>query len=194
MRHAVVGRAASGIVPVLETARLRLRAHAAADHAALSAIWADPEVVRFIGGKPASAQEVWLRLLRYPGLWCVLGYGYWAIEEKAGGRCIGDIGYADFKRDLSPSLDGMPELGWVLASDCHGRGYASEALAAVLAWGRGHFGEHRAACIIDPENAASLRLAAKAGFQLLCEADHHGSRLLLLVRDDGPHAPAAAQP
>lgn len=124
--------AADAGAPVLETARLRLRAHRVDDHAALCAIWGDHAVVRFIGGVPSTPHESWLRLLRYAGLWKLLGYGFWAIEEKAGGRMIGDIGYMDVKRGLTPTLDGMPEIGWALASAAHGRGYASEALAAVL--------------------------------------------------------------
>jgi len=127
-------------VPVLETERLRLRAHRADDHAALSATWADPLVYRFLSGQPTSPPDAWMRLLRYGGLWSMLGYGYWAVEEKASGQLIGDIGYADFRRGMTPSLDGMPELGWVLPSHAHGKGYASEALAAVQAWGDSHFG------------------------------------------------------
>jgi RimJ/RimL family protein N-acetyltransferase len=168
-------------VPVIETPRLRLRGHRADDHAALLAIWSDPVVVRYIGGRPSTSPEAWLRLLRYPGLWCVLGYGYWAIEEKASGRCIGDIGYADFKREITPSLDGMPELGWVLASASHGKGYASEALAAVMAWGRAHLGEYTWACIIDPDNAASIRLAVKAGFTLREQTTYMGDPVLLFT-------------
>lgn len=168
-------------VPLLETPRLRLRGHCAGDHAALLAIWSDPGVVRHIGGRPSTAQEVWMRLLLYPGLWCVLGYGYWAIEEKSSGRCIGDIGYADFKRPITPPLDGMPELGWVLATDCHGKGYASEALAAVMMWGRANLGEHTAVCIIDPDNAASIRLATKAGFVLRGPTTFMGDAVLLFA-------------
>ena len=174
--------AVNGLVPLLETPRLRLRGHRADDYAALAAIWADPVVVRYIGGQPSTPQEAWMRLLRYPGLWSLLGYGYWAVEEKASGRCIGDIGYADFKRDITPSLDGMPELGWVLAADAHGQGYASEALAAVLAWGQSRFGEHHAVCIIAPENVASIRVASKAGFRPWCEAVYHGSPCLIFTR------------
>ena len=172
------------LVPVLETERLRLRGHTKDDYAALAAIWSDPAVVRYIGGKPSTSQEVWLRLLRYPGLWCVLGYGFWAIEEKSSGRMIGDIGYMDVKRAIEPPLDGMPELGWALAADAHGQGYASEALAVVLAWGREHFGEHTAACIIDPANAASIRLAVNAGFRLAHESTYHGESVQVFVRDD----------
>ncbi len=176
------GARAEERVPVLETARLRLRGHRADDYAASAALWADPEVVRYIGGKPSTPQASWLRLLTYPGLWCLLGYGYWAIEEKANGRLIGDIGYADFKRGIDGALDGMPELGWALATAAQGKGYASEALAAVLAWGQAHFGECRVACIIAAENAASIRLATKAGFRLEREIAYQGSPHLLFLR------------
>jgi len=170
-------------VPVLETERLRLRAHRADDHAAFAATWADPAVYRFLGGQPASPTDAWMRLLRYPGLWSLLGYGYWALEEKTSGQLIGDIGYADFRRGMTPSLDGMPELGWVLASRAHGKGYASEALAAVQAWGDRHFGTHRSCCIIDTENTASLRVAAKAGFVFWQAGVIHGTTVHVFTRD-----------
>jgi RimJ/RimL family protein N-acetyltransferase len=169
-------------VPLLETERLRLRAHRRGDYAALAAIWSDPVVVRFIGGTPSTPQEAWMRMLRYLGLWSLLGYGYWAIEEKSSGRFIGDIGYADFKRDIVPALDGMPELGWVIAPDVHGKGYASEALAAVLVWGQSHFGDHQAACIISPDNTASIRLATKMGFRLWRETTFHDEPTLIFTR------------
>jgi len=178
------GEADSG-APLLETARLRLRAHRLDDYPALSAIWGDAGVVRFIGGVPSTPHDAWLRLLRYAGLWRLLGYGFWAIEEKASGRVVGDIGYMDVKRGLTPTLDGMPEIGWALASDAQGRGYASEALFAVLGWGDAHFGAHRAACIIDPANAPSIRLATKAGFRFAHEATHRDDVVQVFFRDAG---------
>lgn len=168
--------------PTLETERLRLRAHRVSDHAPLAAISADPVTMRYLGGRPFSGEESWARMLRYPGLWQLLGYGYWAIEEKSAERYIGHIGYADYKRDITPSIDGMPELGWVLASDVHGRGYATEALQAVLAWGDAHLGEHRASCIISPENTASIRLATKVGFRFSQEAIFHESVIHIFLR------------
>lgn len=171
-------------VPVLETARLRLRGHRVDDFETFAAIWGDPDVVRYISGRPSTREESWLRLLRHPGLWVMLGYGYWAIEEKATGRLVGDIGYGDFKRTMEPPLEGMPELGWVLAREAQGKGMAREALAAVLAWGRERFGTHRAACIIDPDNTASIRLAVGAGFHLHGHAALYGDRVQVYVRDE----------
>ena len=169
------------LVPVLQTERLRLRAHRVSDYRAFAAMWADPAVYHYLSGKPSTPEESWLRLLRYPGLWCLLGYGFWAIEETTSGRCIGDIGYADFKRGIA-GLDGLPELGWVLAAEAHGKGYASEALAAVLAWGAVHFGSHRSACIIAPDNAASIRVATRAGFALVREMTYRNEPILLFNR------------
>lgn len=168
--------------PLLDTDRLRLRAHCVDDFPAMAAMWAEPAVYRHVGGKPATPQEAWMRLLRYGGLWPLLGYGYWAVEEKASGRFIGDVGYADFKRDIAPSIDGMPELGWVLAPEAHGKGYASEAIAAICAWGDAHFGEHRCCCLIAPENPASVRVAEKAGFQLWTETVWRDEPTLIYLR------------
>ena len=94
-----------------------------------------PIVVRYIGGKPLTAEETWAKVLRYAGLWSLLGFGYWALEEKATARFIGELGFADFRRNIQPSLDGVPELGWALVSRAHGKGYATEAVRAAIAWG-----------------------------------------------------------
>ncbi|WP_267222469.1 GNAT family N-acetyltransferase [Dyella silvae] len=170
------------LVPVLETERLRLREHRVEDHAERTAIWSDPEVTRYIGGRPQTAEEVWRRFLQYMGLWTVLGFGYWAVEEKATGRYIGDIGFADFKREIEPSLMGMLEFGWVLAPHAHGKGYASEAVAAATAWADKHLSALTAVCIIDPQNLPSIRVAEKAGFKRWQETTYHGGPTVVFRR------------
>jgi RimJ/RimL family protein N-acetyltransferase len=166
-------------VPTLATARLTLRAHRADDFAACAAMWADPAVTRFIGGKPFAAEEVWSRLLRYAGLWSLLGFGYWAIAEQASGHFVGELGFADFKRDMAPPLD-APELGWALAAHAHGKGYATEAVRAALAWSDRRFA--RAVCIIGPDNRASLRVAEKCGFSELRRATYKDRPTIVLAR------------
>lgn len=150
--------------PVIETERLILRPHSLADYEPLAAMWAHPDVYRHIGGVPSTAQASWFRLMRYLGHWQLLGFGYWAVQEKSSGFFAGEIGYADFKREIEPSISGVPELGWVLAPPAHGKGFATEALRAAVAWGDGHFKENRTVCIIAPENLASVRVAEKTGF------------------------------
>ena len=151
--------------PVLETPRTVMRPHRLADFEALAAMWADPEVVRFITGKPSSREESWSRLNRYAGHWCLMGFGFWAVEEKETGRYLGEVGFADFKRDIQPTLEGMPEAGWVLATAAHGRGIATETVTAALSWGDAHFAQDNTVCIIAPAHAASLRVAEKQGFR-----------------------------
>jgi RimJ/RimL family protein N-acetyltransferase len=169
-------------VPVLETARLKLRGHRLDDFPHSAAMWADQVVTQFIGGKPLTEEESWTKFLRYAGHWRLLDFGYWAVEERATGDFVGEIGFADYKRDLQPSLKGMPEIGWVLASPAHGKGYATEAVRAAVAWGDTHVHAARTACIIAPENLASIRVAEKCGYRDPQPATYKGKPTLLFVR------------
>jgi RimJ/RimL family protein N-acetyltransferase len=145
-------------------------------------MWADPLVTRYIGGKPFSRHETWLKLLRYLGHWSVLGYGYWAVEEKASASFVGELGFADFKRELQPPIEGIPECGWVMASHAHRKGYATEALQAAFAWGDENLNSERTVCIIDPGNLPSLRLAEKLGYRKLVTTTYGGHSTILFER------------
>ena len=169
-------------VPVLETERLILRGHRLEDFDALARMWADPDVARFIGGKPATREESWARLLRYAGHWRLLGFGYWAVVLKDGGQFIGDVGFANWQREITPSLEGMPEGGWVFSSVAHGRGIATEAVRAAVAWGDSHFGSKTTTCIIGLENAASIRVAEKSGYREFARAQFKGTEVIQFRR------------
>lgn len=166
--------------PIIETPRTILRPHRLEDFDAYTVMWADPVVTRFIGGKPRTREESWMRFLRHAGLWSLLGYGFWAIEEKATGHFIGEAGFHDLKRDMEPSIEGIPEAGWALASQAHGQGLASEVVGRALAWGDETFA--RTVCIIDPENAGSLNVAAKCGYKELLRTTYHDAATILLER------------
>jgi RimJ/RimL family protein N-acetyltransferase len=155
----------AAVTPVLSTARLRLRGQRRDDFEDCAAMWADERVTRFIGGKPSTREQCWARLLRYIGHWALMGFGYWVVEEKASGRFMGEIGFANYRRDIDPPLGDDPEMGWVLAPSAFGKGFASEATAAAVAWMDGEFRARRTVCMIDPLNTASLRLAEKRGFR-----------------------------
>jgi RimJ/RimL family protein N-acetyltransferase len=170
-------------VPLLETERLRLRGHRLDDFAHCAAMWADAKVTRYIGGKPLSEEESWTRLLRYVGHWALLGFGYWVAEEKATGNFVGELGFADYKRDLVPSLKGIPEIGWAFVAPAHGKGYATEAVRGVVAWGDQHFGSARTACIINPGNVASIRVAEKCGYRELQPTTYKGQPTIMFVRE-----------
>ena len=151
--------------PVIETARLRLRGHCVEDAETLAALWSDEGVTRYIGGRAQTAEESWSRLLRYAGHWRLLGFGYWVVEEKATGAFVGEAGLAEYRREIVPALGSVAEAGWVLAGGKQGLGYATEAVMAVLGWGREHFGAAPVACMIHPENRASIRVAEKCWFR-----------------------------
>lgn len=150
--------------PRLETARLLLRAHDLDDFDDCAALWGDAAVTRFIGGRPSTPEESWSRLLRYRGHWELLGFGYWVLADRASGRFLGEAGLARYRRAIEPPLPDWPEAGWVLRPDAWGRGLASEALAAVLGWADGTLTAPGTVAIFDPGHAASLRVAAKAGY------------------------------
>ena len=148
--------------PVLKTERLILRVHRREDFPAMAAMWADPEMVRFIGkGEPLGEEVVWSRLQRTVGAWPVLGYGFLAIEHAATGRLIGEAGFLErFAPGEGPRT---PEAGWALATAERGHGYAGEAMAAILAWGDQRFA--RTKCVISAENTPSIALARRLGYQ-----------------------------
>lgn len=189
-------------VPIIETERLRLRGPRPADLSDSAALWSDAKVTRYTSGKTLSEEEVWARLLRYVGHWAWMGFGYWIVEERGTGRFLGEVGFSDWKREMKPSLQGLPELGWVLASRVHGQGYATEAAQAAIRWGNSHFckqaassgsGEFESAiapelgsvsmtCIIHPENVRSIRVAEKCGFKELLRTSYRGEPTILLVQ------------
>ncbi len=170
-------------VPLLMTPRLVLRGHRLEDFRACASMWADPVVTRHIGGKPFSPEESWSRLLRYAGHWCCMGFGYWAIEEKSTGSFVGETGFAEFRREIQPSVEGLPEVGWAFATRVHGRGYATEAVRAVVEWGDTHLQSKRSVCLIDPENLASLRVAEKCGYAEYHRTDYKGHSIVLCARE-----------
>jgi RimJ/RimL family protein N-acetyltransferase len=166
-------------IPVVETDRLRLRGHAVEDASKVRALWSSPEVTRYIGGKPLTDEECWSRLLRYVGHWSLLGFGYWILEERATGEFVGEVGFSDYKRDVEPALGAVPEVGWVLTPPKHGMGYATEAVHAVLDWGRARFGPSPVSCLIHPDHQASIHVAQKCGFKKRQLGTYKGNPVLI---------------
>lgn len=167
-------------VPVIVTERLVLRAHTQDDFPACSALWADPEVTRFIGGRPSTAEATWNRILAYAGHWQVKGYGYFLATELGTGELVGEFGLADFRRDIAPPFGDTPEAGWVMLPKYQGRGLAHEALSAVLAWADQSM--PRSACMISPDNTPSLKLATKLGYTEYAQTTYKDAPVILLAR------------
>ena len=106
-------------VPVFETRRLRLRGFTNDDLDALAAIYADPDVMRYMpGGKPVPRERVAASLRRMIDHWQEHGFGLWAVEDKESGRLIGRCGLVHL--DNTPEV----EVGYLFAADCWGKAYA----------------------------------------------------------------------
>ena len=177
-------------VPVLETDRLVLRGPTLADFADSFAMWRTPEVNKHIGGKPRSEEDAWARIHRYVGQWVLLGFGMWMVRDKAG-AFVGEVGFMDYRREIAPKLTAV-EVGWVLGTAHHGKGYATEAMRAALAWGDEHFKtapidatlvRRRLECIIDADNAPSIRVAEKCGFARVGPGDLKGEPVVIFRRE-----------
>lgn len=177
--------------PLIHTERLRLRAHRREDFANCRALWQHAETIRFIGGVAQDDQAVWFRLLRYGGMWPMLGFGFWVFEDKATGAYLGEGGLLDAMRGLD-GLAGMPEAGWACMPEAAGRGIATEAMQAVLTWADQALDAPRIGCIVAPGNAPSLRVAGKLGFEEVDRPPFHGEPIVLMHRV-APASQAARQ-
>ena len=152
--------------PIIETERLILRPYTTEDFPDSAALWADPATLAFIGsGVPLSSEEAWSRVLRNIGHWHALGYGYWAARDKTSGQFVGDIGFQNLRRMMEPGLGDRPEMGWVLAPQAQGKGFAREAVAGALAWADAHLGASETVCIIRPAHERSIRIALASGYR-----------------------------
>ena len=169
-------------VPTIETERLILRPYRRDDFGPYSTLFADPEVTRFIGGVPFSREQAWTRFLRQVGMWHYFGFGFFALQDRDTGQFIGEAGFHDLHRVVSPSLEGTMETGWALSPRSHGRGLATEAVSAALRWGDQQFPALKKTCIIDVANLASLRVASKLHFKEARRTVYHGAQVILLER------------
>jgi len=169
-------------IPSLETEQLILRGHRREDFASVLELWSDPRTVRLMGVQPMTEEDAWAKFLRTFGSWEVNGFGFWAVEEKANGRFVGEAGFLNAKRDITPPLP-VPEMGWSFSPSVHGKGFASEAVAAAIAWGENHFGCVRCSAIIGHENEPSLKLARKFGFQEVTRTIYKDHPTIVLYRN-----------
>jgi RimJ/RimL family protein N-acetyltransferase len=150
-------------VTELETARLLLRSWREEDLDPYARICADPEVMRYLSGtmtRDEAAQQM-DRLMRH---WEERGFGVWAVEGKSSGAFVGFIGL--LYHEEWPEGEHKTEVGWRLDRSFWGRGLATEGARASLKYGFEALRLERVISIIHPKNAASSRVAEKAGLTL----------------------------
>jgi RimJ/RimL family protein N-acetyltransferase len=145
--------------PVLETERLILRVPQREDFEGWAALGRDEEAMRHLGGRK-SAFEAWRHFLANVGSWHVLGFGPFSVIRKADRKWIGRVG------PLHP--EGWPgdEIGWTLAREAWGKGYATEAASAAIDWTFANLGWAGIIHCIAPTNTASQAVAKRLGSTL----------------------------
>jgi RimJ/RimL family protein N-acetyltransferase len=140
----------------LETPRLTLRVPRAEDLDAWAEMMADREAAHFIGG-PMPRAVTWRAIMTMIGAWHSQGFAMFSVFEKTTGRWIGRLG------PWMPEGWPGPEIGWAIARDCWGRGYATEGAVAATDWAFDHLGWTEVIHSIAPENTASQRVAQRLG-------------------------------
>ena len=157
--------------PVIETERLTLRPWRGADIAPNTAMLADSASGRFItaDNKPVTDAFVgWRNAAIMAGHWALHGVGMFVVEERQTGRYVGRVG--PWK---PPGWPGF-EVGWGIASEFRGKGYALEAARASIDWAFATFELDRIIHCIDRENTASQAVARRLGAERQGETDLFG--------------------
>jgi RimJ/RimL family protein N-acetyltransferase len=148
-------------VPGILTRRLRLRGWREGDVELMTAIYAEPEVVRYL--RPLDLDGTRQQLSRFVDHWKEHGFGLWAVEDRASGRLIGRIGLVHHDDWTETSYDA--EVGWTLERATWSRGLATEGGAAALRFGFETKGMERIISIAHRENVASQRVMEKLGLK-----------------------------
>lgn len=161
---------AARTIPRISTERLVLRGYRASDFEAFATNLADPVVTEHLDGV-VSRRNAWRILAAGTGSWVLNGSGWWAVTLRDTGELVGTVG-AFFREAPWTDL----ELGWTMFRRHWGRGYASEAAGAALAWGFEAHPVPRVIAHIDPRNAASIRVSERIGMRYDGEADFYGER------------------
>src|SRR5579872_6727230 len=145
---------------VIETEHLLLRRWRESDIAPNTAMLSDPDSARFItpDGKPVTDEFVgWRNAAIMAGHWALHGFGMFVVEEKASAKFVGRVG--PFYPPVWPGF----EVGWGIAAEFRGKGYAVEAARASIDWSFATFALDEIVHCIDPENVASQAVARRLG-------------------------------
>jgi len=170
-------------IPRLSTDRLILRAFAESDLEAYAPMMADPAVTQFLGeGRPLSRVDAWRQMAMILDHWTLRGFGLWAVEERGSGRLVGRIG--------CNMPEGFPafEIGYVLAREAWGKGYAREGAAASLQFARQTLRRREITSIIRPANTASIRVAISLGAQAAETVEFFGAPSIIYRYPEEPLA------
>ncbi len=144
---------------ILTTARLRLEPFDERHFDGIRAINSNPDVMRYITGRPETPQETHAVIARTAANWAGLGYSWWVWIEQSSGAIIGSGCVQNIERDLANPL----ELGWRLLPDKQGLGYATEAAREMARFAFETLNTPVLYAVCDPANAASAKVMQRLG-------------------------------
>jgi ribosomal-protein-alanine N-acetyltransferase len=174
----------------LTTARLHLRPFALGDRAAIHAVYADPEVMRFVGhGAHRTMAETATALRTYGDVLERRGYSFLAVTEREGGTLIGDAGLHPLG-GVGPDV----ELGYTLARDAWGKGYATELGRALVEYAFTVLDVPRVVAQVEPANTGSRHVLAKLGMSEREQRTAYGRPHLLYAVEARPPAGLRGSP
>ena len=150
--------------PTLETERLILRVPEPQDFEAWAAFQADGGAMRFLGGVAQDRPLAWRSMSGMAGGWLSRGFSMFSVIEKSTGRWVGRVG--PWQRDGWPGT----EVGWGLARETWGKGYATEAATAAIDWAFETLGWTEVIHTIEPGNVNSQKVAERLGSRILRQA------------------------
>jgi RimJ/RimL family protein N-acetyltransferase len=154
-------------VLTLETERLLLRRPRADDAPGLLEAFADPDAMRYIGdGSTTDLAGAEQAVERWLERWEAWGIGMFVAERKEDGRLLGRVGFLRWDPETWEIGGSATEIGWGLAREHWGAGYATEAALALRDWAFGERELTRLISLIQHGNAASVRVAEKLGERL----------------------------
>lgn len=159
---------------IVETEHLLFRPLTLSDLDDLAALYADPEVMRFLGG-PRSRDEVQRVLNRYIREYQMYGHSFFATILKSDQCFIGQCGLLNQEVEDQPEI----ELGYVLARPYWQHGLALEGIRALRDYGLQHLGVPRLISLIPPGNRASIHIAEQIGMQYERDLDQWGQHFRL---------------
>jgi len=155
---------------MIETQRLLMRPWRDDDVVPFQAICSDPAVMATLG-PPLDSEQTAALIERMRGIDAAHGHCFWALERRDDARLIGWCGA--IRGSVGPVAD-KPEIGWRLASDCWGRGYATEAAKAAVAWVFDNLADEAVWAITWRGNVRSRAVMERLGMQHAetCDFDH----------------------
>jgi RimJ/RimL family protein N-acetyltransferase len=149
---------------MIETERLLLRKPRSEDAADLAVAYSDLEVMRFIGdGSTATVAEIENGIRQWLERWESWGMSLFSLERREDGRVLGRAGFLLWDPETWQVPGDETELGWLLAREHWGHGYATEAALALRDWALGERGLTRLISLIQHGNVRSFRVAEKLG-------------------------------